>query len=328
MTSKKLYQPDEWHFGLFKSRSGAIVRYGSAEPDQSPARGTVVLTGGYDRYIEHYYEAINNWRDRGYKVWAMDWDGQGGSSREDPHRPHKPSGKSFEHQAAIFDEFVTQIVQPDRSKPAYLCSHSMGGNIIMRYVAAHQDRADFPFTAMILAAPMIDINTYVVSRTQAKIFINAAHALGMDDLIPPKGTKLFRDFRKSSLFNSNDLDPDRQTARDYYRYHTMHNRIGYPTASWLRNAFNSSDIVNQRRFFNSLKLPALIITPGQDNLVSIHAQTRAARYMHNARQVKIDQARHGVWYDCDDVQRKLWHEIDYFIKQRESPQPRLPPPGP
>ncbi len=317
MTSKKLREPQNWNYRTFNSKSGLPIRYGYADPE-GPCRGTVVLTGGYGRHIEYYYEAINNWLDRGFKVYAMDWHGQGGSGRENPSDRRRPPTKDFDYHVEIFNDFIKDIVKPARDKPAFLCSHSKGGNIMLRYLHKYEKTADFPFSGAILGTPMIRINTYVMQRSVFRRVVNALDKAGLTHTPLPSLSQLFWDFREAAFGGQkNKADQERENVHEEYKDKTENYEIGFPTVGWLKQAMNSCDKVADEKFLGEIRTPVLILTSASDSLVSVSAQKKAADMLPNGLQKTFKDAVHGIWYDRDEVQEKLWQEIDGFTGRIE-----------
>ena len=317
MTTKNFKQPDGWAYNSFKTASGHDIRYGSAEPDPDKfpeSKGTVVVTGGYGRHIEYYYEAINNWLNRGYTVYAMDWHGQGGSGRENPDRPELPPTYGFENHVGMFHEFVQNVVKPDPMRPAFLSTHSMGGNIIMRYLQEHENDPDFPFDAAVMGAPLIDIGTTVVPRGLFRRLVNFLDEQGADNFSIPSLGKAFEDaIEFLTDWNREKEDKIRDRVHEGYKQETEEYAIGFPTVGWLKSAFNSAAVVNDKKFLSKIKTPVLILTAGNDALVSKSAQEDAAKSLPRGQQIFFDDAKHGIWYDHDDVQYPMWRAIDRFI---------------
>ena len=94
------------------------------------SKGTIVLFGGFDSYIEELTAAILYLRDQGYEVIAFEGPGQGGALNDSklPMTPdwHKPV-------KVILDYFKRDHVT--------LCGLSLGGCLVMR-AAAYESRID------------------------------------------------------------------------------------------------------------------------------------------------------------------------------------------
>ena len=325
-TTKKFDRPEGWNFDFFRSDSGLSIRYGFVIPP-GKARGTVVLTGGYGRHIEYYYEAINNWRDRGYSVYAMDWAGMGGSDREDPAHPHRPPTIPFAEQARLLHEFTQRIARPDHQSPAFLVSHSMGAHVALRYLHQYEKRPDFPYNGAILASTLIDINTALIPRGLFNRLVRAANHIGLDELPLPSAGKFYQDFISAVLYSHEEADPERDAAHERHRRETLALHVGYPTAGWFRAALESIRILRRPEFLQDINTPVLMLTADKDSLVSVRAQEWAAAHLPHAALVRLHGAKHGLWYDCDRVQAKLWNAVDTFtagLSARQQAAPRRP----
>lgn len=329
MTTRKFDRPEGWNFNTFRTSGGHTIRYGSARPAR-PSRGTVVVTGGYGRHIEFYYEMINNWRDRGYTVYAMDWHGMGGSDREDPAHPHRPPTSPFALQADILHEFTQTIVKPGRHSPAFLVSHSMGAHIALHYMHKYERQADYPYAAAIMAAPLIDFNTAMIPRRMLDQFVRAANYIGLDDMPMPSARKLYNDFVNAAFLKVIPTDAERDAANERIRRETVGISIGFPTAAWFAAALRSIRDMARPGFFDDIQTPTLLVTTEKDGLISVSAVERAALHMPHAAMVRLRDARHGLWYDGDRVQTLLWRAIDTFsngicAQYGAAARPTLPP---
>ena len=96
--------------------AGARLRCGVFEAED--ARGVCILLNGQTEFIEKYFEVIDELRQRGLAVVAMDWRGQGGSQRllRDPKKGHVDDFSRFERD---LEAFVARILEPFCPKPWY-----------------------------------------------------------------------------------------------------------------------------------------------------------------------------------------------------------------
>src|ERR1700748_2603989 len=86
------------------------ARVGAAP--ERPARGVCVLLNGQTEFIEKYFEVIDELRGRGFAVSALDWRGQGGSSRLVPNNPLKAHIDDFSQYDADLEAFMERVVVP------------------------------------------------------------------------------------------------------------------------------------------------------------------------------------------------------------------------
>lgn len=319
MNVKKLRPPKNWTIGHFTTSDNKKIRYAAIDSCKNKTHGKVVLTGGYGLDIEYYRKAIKNWSKRGYEVYAMDLYGQGGSDREHPDVPGRPSSLGFEGHADILHEFINNIVKPDPTQTNIMSAHSQSGGIVPVYLERHEGKSSFPFDMAVLGSPLFALNTFgKTPGTLFRAFVYAADYFGFSNMAlrikpPARLTTIFRQA-------ANDNGPK---SRISFRDDEYPAEMDHPTIAWFKSFFESEKKLTSA-FFKSIKTPVLIISPTQDEYVSIEAKHHAANHMENADIVKIPNALHGIWYDReDDIQKKLWKTIDRFITKHRKPPPPL-----
>jgi pimeloyl-ACP methyl ester carboxylesterase len=91
-------------------------------------KGTIVMFGGYDSYIEEYFSTMSYFRDAGYDVISFEGPGQG-AVLEDEHLPMTPEWEK--PVKAVLDYFHLDDVT--------LLGISLGGCLVIR-AAAHEPR--------------------------------------------------------------------------------------------------------------------------------------------------------------------------------------------
>ena len=74
--------------GMLKLPDGAVIRHACWEPPQPP-RATLLMLNGRSEFIEKYDELARDWTARGYRVFSLDWRGQGRSTRPLPPPRHE-----------------------------------------------------------------------------------------------------------------------------------------------------------------------------------------------------------------------------------------------
>src|SRR5262249_30834229 len=101
-----------------------------------------------------YFEVIAELLARKLSVVTFDWRGQGLSSRQLPERL-KGHVRDFSEFDADLKVVMERVVAEAASKPYFALAHSMGGNILLRYLH------DFPheFERAVLTAPMLAVKT-------------------------------------------------------------------------------------------------------------------------------------------------------------------------
>ena len=126
-------------FEMLEVNSDVQLRVGLALCDEEPVQ-TIVIANGRGEFIEKYTEVIGELNALGLDVWTLDWRGQGLSSRLTTN-PQMGFVASFDDYISDLDLMMKGVVleRLRTRNPPILLGHSMGGNIAMRYVAAHRD---------------------------------------------------------------------------------------------------------------------------------------------------------------------------------------------
>ena len=82
--------------GTIATPDGVTLRFARwATP--ADGKGTVCVFTGRGEYIEKYFETVQDLRNRGYAVAALDWRGQGHSARrlDNPFKGHVESFSEY-----------------------------------------------------------------------------------------------------------------------------------------------------------------------------------------------------------------------------------------
>ena len=76
--------------------------------------------------------------------------------------------------------------------------------------------------------------------------------------------------------------------------------------------FESIDILTKPGFAEKITAPILIISAGDDKVVSIKAQKRICSSLSNCRSTEITGARHEILMEIDAIRSVFWDEFDRF----------------
>jgi lysophospholipase len=71
-------------------------------------------------------------------------------------------------------------------------------------------------------------------------------------------------------------------------------------------------------FAEKILTPILIVSAGEDKIVSIEAQKAICSLMNNCRLFEISCARHEILQETDVVQSIFWDEFERFTPSREA----------
>jgi lysophospholipase len=291
----------------FHAADGAQIRYAWWGPTGMNKLGTVCILQGRGEFIEKYFEVVSDLRRRGFAVAVLDHRGQGGSSRPLTN-PRKGHVDDFAQYDADLEHFMAEIVLPDCPAPYYALAHSMGGNILLR---ATRSRMCW-FDRIILIAPLIQLGESQ-SRVPASCRVAELMTLcGFGTMFVPGGGRQSWD---EQPFEGNPLTADRQR---YARTQEVLRAapelaIGSPTIAWYHAACQSMALINSEAFPPSVKVPALLIAAGNDEVVSLRAIEEFASRLRMGAHVLIPGARHEILQERNPVREQFWAAFDAYI---------------
>lgn len=293
-------------FATFEARDGARIRYASWQPD-GPVRGTVVLLNGRAEFIEKYIETIGELLARGFAVWSKDWQGQGLSSRPLAN-PRKGHAGSFEPLLCDLHDFLTKLVRPNSVGPYLALAHSMGGHLVLRYLAEHPGF----FSRAVLSAPMVGIQTPGWPGPVVKALAHLGVAFGFGDRYVP-GMGDADPYQRPFARNILTSDPDRFHQTQIWTAENPALGLGGPTYGWMRAAFNSMHKMTDANYVGAIDVPVLFLSAQDDRIVQNDAQERLAHCLAQGRFVSIAQARHEILLEQDPVRAAFWKAFDALI---------------
>lgn len=291
--------------GTIQAPDGVTLRFARwAVP--ANGRGTVCVFTGRGECIEKYFETVQDLQKRGYAVAAIDWRGQGHSSRRlgNPFKGHVGSFSEYEIDVAAF---VKQVVLPNCPPPYFALAHSMGGAVMLRFAHAGIEA----FERFVLCSPMIDLPG---ARTSLPIrgLIRLLRAAGMSERFIPGGNS---DLTKPSHFPGNPLTSD---PRRYARNASILEAdptlgIASPTVAWLDAAFVAMAEFRSPEFAGRIRQPVLMLAAGNDTIVSTPANAAFARHLPSGSHRVIAGAKHEILQEDDRYRAQLWAAFDAFI---------------
>lgn len=290
----------------FTSPDHVSIRYG-VWPCRHDKAGAVLLLTGRSEFMEKYSETIARLTNRGYDVYSMDWRGQGLSDRELPDR-HKGHIEDFNDFVRDLREIFVRIIEPDGPWPLILLAHSMGGHVAVRFVH------DFPgiVDRMILSSPMMDINFSPLPKFFVRFLVRLMVLGGLSTAYAP-GNGPYRISRQR--FKGNPLTSDSHRYWDHVNAVKQNPdlALGGVTYGWLAAALDSIDAVGRPGYAEAIKTPTLMAVAENDRVVSRKAQERLCSRITCCTIRFIQNARHEILKEKDEVQQQFWEAFDTFV---------------
>ncbi len=305
----RMTQPQSPYANLFNetsnfiTRDGVSLRYISLKAEK--CRGTVLLLNGWTEFIEKYGEPISKLLERGFKVYSLDWRGQGLSSRALPDR-EKGYVNEFSEFVEDLHQFVTNIIIPEAEQPCILMAHSMGGNISIRYLHDHPG----VFRKVLFCCPMFDLPVSFLMKKAFGLLASTASLVGLGSVyIAGCGEWKETPFEENKVTS----DPERYAHDLSLLQSNPKLRIGGPTYAWLKAALKSIKLVKSKAFLEKIETRIMLFSGGADKIVSIPAHHFAAKHLPNCELVTIEDGEHELLRETDEIQQVVWDNADRFL---------------
>lgn len=268
------------------------------------SKAIVISSGRVESYLK-YKELMFDLYQHGYSIYILDHRGQGLSSRITTN-PHQGHIDKFQTYIDDLNDFVEQIVNPNKHDNLYLVGHSMGGTIGTLYMEQYPTT----FNAAVFSAPM-----YGIKLPFNKTFIRSLAGLldTCNDKQPHKqpnyvlgGTDYEPvEFEKNHLTNS----PSRyQQFLDVF-HQNPNIQLGSPTNRWLLEAMDAADRATKAAAL-SIK-PIMVLQALDDEIVDNAAQNRAENIHCQIR--RIANCQHEVFVEADKARNQALRTLVSFL---------------
>ncbi len=275
-----------------------------------PARdthGTVVLIGGRTEFIEKYFEVVGELLARGLSVITFDWRGQGLSSRALPEHT-KGHVRDFSEFDGDLAAVMNRVVLEHGKKPYIALAHSMGGNVLLRYLH------DFPheFECAVLTAPMLAVKTAPYPPWFARAMATVSTAAGQESAFVFGGAK---QDPMAQVFETNGVTTDKGRFDRFMACLKAEPRLalGAPTFGWLEAAYRSMELVASEEFAHGIETPVLLIGAAHDQLVHPGADMTLIKRIKRGMYVML-KAEHEIMMERDDIRAAFWACFDPFVR--------------
>ncbi len=293
--------------GFIKGRRGAKLRFARWPSSLRERRGTVCVFPGRSEFIEKYFEVVGELRRRGFAVAALDWRGQGGSSRplRNPLKGHVRRFADYDDDLA---RFMTEVVLPDCPPPYFALGHSMGATVLFK---AATMRGCW-FSRMVMTAPMLKIAELPLSPGVVSAFASTLTYTGFGGAPVPGG---MQDYLASQVFEENLLTSDRER---FLRNQSVlaaapKLAVGPPTIGWLRAALAAMAEIAGDRFPTRMRVPVLMLAASDDRIVSSLAIEELAMRLKVGAQLVLRGSRHEILQERDAIRQQFWAAFDAFV---------------
>jgi len=261
-------------------------------------RGTVIVLPGRTEYIEKYFETIGELKTRDFAVAALDWRGQGASSRAlaDPLKGHVLSFTEF--MADL--EALHTALGPQLTKPLLFLAHSMGANVVLRALHDQPDR----FQGAVMIAPMLRIK-----HAPGALVMVLSRFLAPDLYVPGPPIDPYTERFEANLV-THDLKRFARNLRIINAERSL--ALGSPTWGWLQAATTSTALIMRPGYLEAIRTPVLMLSAEAERLVDNAAHATAARSLKRVTQIFVTGARHEILQETDAIRQEFWRRFDGF----------------
>lgn len=281
-----------------EGRGGVKVRVMTA-PAHGAARGSVILAPGRTEFIEKYFEVTRELQQRGFAVFCIDWRGQGMSGREVEN--------GLKGHFASFDDPVNdlstalKLCAASLPRPHIGLAHSMGGAIMLRALQTRRIELD----AAAFSAPMWGIAGLT---PMAKKYVRFMSSLGAGGHFAPRVEKKW----KREPFKKNPVTHDKERHARCQGLISEEPRLALagPTVGWVAAAADTTESFMSPGAFAHVKVPILIATAGEEQLVDNASHEVVAAQLPNATHITIDGAKHEILMERDEFRAQFWAAFD------------------
>jgi lysophospholipase len=286
--------------GSFAGRGGVRIDYVVLE--HTDEIGALVISSGRTESYLKYAELAYELRDVGVSIYIMDHRGQGFSGRMLGDR-QKGYVYDFSDYVADFGTFMDSVVNATPHAKVYGLSHSMGGPILASYL----EQQPGTFDAVVMAAPMMELNAGWLSETAAWAAAEAATAVGLGEHYAiGKGP-----YNAAAANDVSHSDTRFALANGFVAAHPEI-ALGGPTYRWVEQAVEGEKAARGDAAA-SIDTPILLLSAGADQIVLPGGQQTFCSNAPNCTLQTIDGGGHELIQERDDLRDQALDAMNAFF---------------
>jgi lysophospholipase len=293
------------HCDFFTRDDGTRLRYAIMEPRDS-VRGTFLITPGRREYIEKKYSEIGSeLLERGFRLIFFEWRGQGSSSRlltgEKFQRDHC---LRFDNHIDDLRAFYDAVVKPAQAGPLFVFGHSMGGFLILRWLA----EAKPDVKGAVVTAPMLSLSLPGFSAKLCAL----AMRLGHGDAYAPWQHD-YGDGDRRFTGNVLSHDPIRFALMEKFFAAHPEMMVGGVTWNWLHEALESMEAAHRPGYLAQIAAPVLMLNGSKDIVTPASKYRPFIQDLPQIEEHIIDGAKHDIMNEIEAYRHEAWGWIDRFL---------------
>lgn len=308
LDNPRFQKPTGWQtHRFFQNKTQHWITYGCIHNPKAKAH--IVILPGLSEFIEKYYETIQDFYDKGYSVWVIDWHYQGRSGRL-ASNPHKRHSDGFETDIADLRYLIHNYI-PETGIPLLLAGHSTGGNIALRYMYRYPDTV----SAALLTSPLLGI--YDVKAVPRFLLHALSWALTPWHQSYVTGGSNWRESERpgdgSSKFSS---DPLRDQLHNAWCLKDPALQVGSPTFGWVHHALQAITFLHKDDVMKNITTPCLFVSANDDTIVDTAATEQYANHLKNAEHFTLEGCQHELFVENDKARDQIFDTFEAFLSKK------------
>lgn len=273
------------------------------------SKGSIVISHGYTENLEKYKEMTYYFLNSGYNVFGIEHRGHGRSGSLGIADISQIYVNSFNDYIEDFKSFLDEIVVPNSNgQDLMLFAHSMGGAIGSRFLEVYPQY----FSKAVLNAPMMEVHTGNIPDFIAKVIVNAAVTFG-------QGGKYVigkEPFTPCYSFNSTGTSSEnRWTYVNEIINSDKELQRGGASYKWTQESFKATKEITKKENASKVEIPVLLFQAGDDAYVKPKGQNKFAEYAKNCNLVRIENSKHEIYFERDEIQKPYIEQVLNFYNQ-------------
>ena len=305
--------PAGWAWGYVAVGDSLVQRYGVSAPQGVP-RGQILILPGYGESAEGWFETARDLNGRGYTVWILERQGQGGSERATPWRD-LGHATSFAPDVTATKAMVKAVIRPPQGgvggrDPFVILGAGDGGLVALRALEEGL-RAD----AAILSSPNFDLAA--PPRAKGELIRIARWARGLKlGFVRYPGQSGWKREGHDGFDTGLTHDRTRGAVQQAWELANPDLRMGAPSLAWYAAFYDAVDATGAS--LKRVDIPVAMFGAGQDVEALPAPQSAVCAALPHCVETRWPQARHALHLETDSV-RALWLDaVDESLRSRMS----------
>jgi len=314
-SAKEVYNEGIAQAEHYVTEKGHRLRYAHFKTPLE-SKGTVVFVQGRGTFLEYYEIIIIPLLEQSFDVWMYDLSGQGGSSRLVSSEYHDQETfqymqhiDSFEHYVDDLNAFVEDIVIPNAPGKLLLGGYSTGGHVALRYLQIKS--ATQPFQVGFMISPLLALKT-PLSNVLPYLLWSASWFTILESYVPGLGHK---DPILTMPYEGNPYSTDEAGFFELKQLciSNRHLLMGGVSYGWVKAAADSLSFLWSEKAIESIKIPILIATAGNDEIVDVSYNVKFVNELPQGHHIYIQEGRHELFREKAEIKKLLQTQLDQFL---------------